>query len=432
MSLDGPVIANGRPLWLSASSEDIGRARAFLRSMSLAGVVDELGFGVIASAFSERFYPAVTTVMKGAAYLVYIPALYRHLETAPRPARKSVEDLSRSLQESLCRAFIARDQKPIGVDKVEDLVRMPSSIYWRALVQLGIARMDIGEAAYQERIANGEFRGAAVRDDDHVERPENRSLWLPSRCYPRVFEGQEVLSAATMDLSAAQAEFLSGRYAELRPLGRPSLMHGLLTIGKTKRIGAKAVDAIEYPWDVGDATVLDSELLRLLEHARLFSLFARGATLHYHVLLLRLRREDDQPARAALQAWWESAAPELERWVHGTGDAQLVELRGLLAILGAGARAEVDVRFVSDWLAVVLAAGSIDSLLRDRGAAQVVERREARTRPGRQRLRSEHYLATWRPERALYKAQLRYQLSYRHEPAKQIAADIARGLAAGA
>ena len=76
--------------WLSSSSAEIARARHVLKSLTLGGTIDELGFLVLQGAFADVFYPAVTTPMTRARYFVFVPAIYRYLE-------ESGEALARTL-----------------------------------------------------------------------------------------------------------------------------------------------------------------------------------------------------------------------------------------------------------------------------------------------------------------------------------------------
>ena len=90
--------------WLSSSSAEIARARDVLKSLTPGGVIDELGFRILQGAFADQFYPAVTTPMTRARYLVFVSAIYQHLERsgnavggdADRPVRRLLCFLQRA------------------------------------------------------------------------------------------------------------------------------------------------------------------------------------------------------------------------------------------------------------------------------------------------------------------------------------------------
>ena len=65
------MTVRGGVSWLSSSSAEIARARNVLKALTPGGVIDELGFLVLQGAFAEQFYPAVTTPMTRARYLIF-------------------------------------------------------------------------------------------------------------------------------------------------------------------------------------------------------------------------------------------------------------------------------------------------------------------------------------------------------------------------
>ena len=92
------MTVRGGVSWLSSSSAEIARARNVLKALTPGGVIDELGFLVLQGAFAEQFYPAVTTPMTRARYLIFVPAIYQYLERSGKAAGKDVDRLSRDLQ----------------------------------------------------------------------------------------------------------------------------------------------------------------------------------------------------------------------------------------------------------------------------------------------------------------------------------------------
>jgi len=91
---------------LSSSSADITRARAVLDALRKPGVIDELGFLMLNAAFAQRLYPAVTTIMTRARYLIFVPAVYRYLEQSRKVVvGKDADRIARDLQFDLRNAL---------------------------------------------------------------------------------------------------------------------------------------------------------------------------------------------------------------------------------------------------------------------------------------------------------------------------------------
>jgi hypothetical protein len=119
------------------------------------GVIDELGFLMLNGAFAERLYPAVTTIMPRVRYLMFVPAIYRHLEQSRKAVGRDVNRIARDLQFDLRNALEKNETSFIGKEGGRNLIRVPSTIYWTALVALGIATRRVSEASYQRQLAEG-------------------------------------------------------------------------------------------------------------------------------------------------------------------------------------------------------------------------------------------------------------------------------------
>ena len=140
--------------WLSSSSAEIARARNVLKALTPGGVIDELGFLVLQGAFAEQFYPAVTTPMTRARYLIFVPAIYQYLERSGKAVGKDVDRLSRDLQFDLLQS-VREEDGAIGKESGRQIVRPPSEIYWNALAVLGLATQRVSEASYQRACRAG-------------------------------------------------------------------------------------------------------------------------------------------------------------------------------------------------------------------------------------------------------------------------------------
>src|SRR5436309_9661059 len=150
--------------WLSSSSAEITRARDVLKALTPGGVIDELGFLVLLGTFADHLYPAVTTPMTRARYLIFIPALYQWLEQSGKAVGKDADRLSRDLQFELLKVLLTNENTAIGKESGRNIVRTPSEIYWTALASLGIATQRISEASYQRNLSSGAFAAKRWRD----------------------------------------------------------------------------------------------------------------------------------------------------------------------------------------------------------------------------------------------------------------------------
>lgn len=406
--------------WLSSSSAEIARARAVLRALKPAGVLDELGFLVLFSAFADRFYPATNTVMTRARYLVFVPAIYRYIEESRKAAGKDADRVARDLQFKLSEALLKNETSAIGRDKGRDIVRPPSNIYWNALADLGIANQRISEASYQERLSDDSVGQRVLRDDDNAAHPEDSdSIWDPSFRLSHVMPGGVFPSSTSFLLWKSEATQLKKRYENLRPDGRHSMMTHLMRLGE--RHGHESLEAVVQIWDAPDIPI---ELAGLVEHARRLSLFARGVTLQYHHMLIEKRQVADPGASGAFREWFQFARNDLRTW-------NLEEFFSLIRAWGAERRPLRDREFLQEWTERLGAVGSANAALQDPKSRAIVARRESDTHPGAQRLRVKHHLQSWIVPRR-YKDDDYYQLTYRHDVGRRFAKDIIEGLRRGA
>lgn len=210
--------------WLSSSSAEIVRARDVLKALTPGGVIDELGFLVLQGAFADHFYPAVTTPMTRARYLIFVPAMYQYLEQSGKAVGKDVDRISRDLQFELLKT-LRNEPGAIGKESGRNIVRLPSEIYWNALAELGIANQRLPESSYQNRLAAGAFGSQVWRDDDAAAHADDaESMWISSLRLSHVMPGGVFPDSTTFRLRKAEAAFLQSRYAGLKPGGRDSLI----------------------------------------------------------------------------------------------------------------------------------------------------------------------------------------------------------------
>lgn len=217
--------------WLSSSSAEIARAREVLKSLTPGGVIDELGFLVLQGAFADHFYPAVTTPMTRARYLMFVPAIYQYLEQSKKALGKDTDRLSRDLQFELLKALLRNEARAIGMESGRNIVRTPSEIYWNALGALGIATQRLSESSYKNRLSAGALGPQVWRDDDDAAHTDGvESLWNSSLRLGHIMPGGLFPDGTDFRLRKAEAVFLQRRYADLKPGGRDSLITHLVSL----------------------------------------------------------------------------------------------------------------------------------------------------------------------------------------------------------
>src|SRR5271165_5378589 len=90
--------------WIDFSSEHRDRVKTVLDLLATPGVVDELGIGIIRDAFSDMFFPGITTIQTRAKYFIVIPRILKDYEQLSDRHRRhlSLADYL-SQQEMQCR-----------------------------------------------------------------------------------------------------------------------------------------------------------------------------------------------------------------------------------------------------------------------------------------------------------------------------------------
>ena len=161
-----PMTVRGGVAWLSSSSAEIARARDVLKALTPGGVIDELGFLVLQGAFADHFYPAITTPMTRARYLIFIPALHRDIEQSGKGTGRDVDRLSRDLHFDLTdRAAEERVEGDWHGERAKHRP-YPPEIYRNALGHSESLHQRQSESSYQKRLNTGAFGPQRWRDDD--------------------------------------------------------------------------------------------------------------------------------------------------------------------------------------------------------------------------------------------------------------------------
>ena len=405
--------------WLASSSFEIDRARAILKSLDKPDTVDELGFQEMSRAISNHFYPAVTTLLTRARYLFFIADIYRKLELDKFKKQSDVKTKARKMQDELRKRLDKGGEKDgvIGRSAEKDLIRYPSTLYWSALLTLGIRREDRTESSYQEAIAAGEYRPHDMKDDDGLTHPVDvHSMWDPDAL--RIHSQAKGETDETFALSFAEAEYLEKKYAALgQTHGAEPLIAHLVKLSRDQKLRSP----IEFAnlWDISP---LPKSVKEDARHAKMLSLLAKGATLQYHCMLIVLKKEKDLGAREAFKKWWGEAKKQgLRSWIKGNDFSTRLKAWGVPSPAS-------DHKFLWEWTDVITGAKSASAALADEKARSFIKSREASVRPTKKRLSGGHHLNSWQM-RDTYDSQNLFLLDYRHPEGRQFAEDIAKSIA---
>jgi hypothetical protein len=186
-------------------------------------------------------------------------------------------------------------------------------------------------------------------------------------------------------------------------------------------IERKRKTGFTFPWDVA----APAHLKQAIEDAQHFSIFARGATLHYYFLLIQARQQQgwtvpEADVEAWFGTWWDDGRPELLNWSEG----DFLERR----------RPDVrpvrkDELFFHDWLGLCRNANNAKVFLRDNRTRELIIERERICKPRKARLIHPKYLETW--NRKLPGSNPIYQLDFRTSIGATFVKRIVEGLCSG-
>lgn len=401
--------------WFASSANEVAKARAVLRAMKPQGILDELGFLVLLGAISDRLYPGISTVMTRARYLLFVPAIFRHIEERGLARGKNADLVSRDFQIRLCLALMqtnAEDAGIIGKRNNGLVLRPPSSVYWNALTVFGIATRRTSESSYLASIAKRAAPTRTITDDDRVQHEmESDELW--SEDVPiagLISDDGEFAAGTSLALSRAEASYLRGRILDHEAKDEPSLL-GYLLNHEARADGA--TDWYAFPWEVPN---LSPELARITDHARRLSLLARGSQLQYDSLLFAKRQVDDPGTLEAFTAWWEHSAETLRTW----------DIDDFCAMKCVSYAARDD-KFLRTWRDAIASCNSAKAAFSSAAARDLVLRRERALRGNKARFASKFHLDEWEPPKT-YDASAHYRLTFRQGIGSRIVADIAEPL----
>ncbi len=411
--------------WLDLDAAGQRAAATFLQGLHKAGTVDELGFGGVRHVYSSLLFPATNTQMRRAVYYLTTPALCHSLHGGPsrgRQAEKDLENLENQLRRALEKHADTNDiptEGIIGIASRDRLTRHPSSLYWWPMHELGILRKAINRSTWAQGLHAWSQGDRIVKDDDgttHLD-DDPAQVWDGRALRVSPLRDGAVPEALDPSLSNAAAVYLRQCFLRIDRKRRFTSLLGHL-VDQRKR------ESFGHAWDV---TSIPKDLKSHVEDARRFSLFARGATLHYDHLVTRRKHErvktlaDPDVWIPAIEDWWHRSHTDLAGWDLTAFKLQLAKCSALVK------SAVPSTTFCEAWLKRLRSADSSEAFLSDEKAGYLVQKQEAHNKPSRARLIHLDRLHGWQEDAGATTRWL-YHLHYRAPRASMVLSDIVAGL----
>jgi hypothetical protein len=394
--------------WLDASREDQRRMREIVNLFTQSESRDELGIGQVRDAFSDSLFPGTSTLHTRARYLLFVPWCFVAAAgkggTVARGERR-VEDNERALIAGL--TDLGATDGLIGRVAGVAVKTLPSTVYWGALRQYAIARVAEPLNAL----------GLPISPDPDQEELAERVLGAWSPTLPPVPPGFPRHPETGFELSRAEAGWLQERI-----LGgtEGSLLHHLASDGNRPQATSDA------PWDDPICHTPASEVNKVLEHARLFSLAAHGASFLYNLMIAERyvaagHTKIENPVdryRDRLQEWAQECEENdkaLSGWDRGA-------FWDLILAMNPQVR-PVTRAFLSTWFDRVCRL-EIQQAADDQALRQLIARRERTQKGSQSRLTNDRLLAAWSGQSGTRR------LTYRWDQVNRIIRDLHDGLEA--
>jgi hypothetical protein len=98
--------------WLDCSERERRTMLGVIDLFREKGTVDELGLGIVRDAFADEFLPGTSTLHSRARYWLFVPWIYRRLESERTPSGRA-DTPARQLQADLVRTLVAGDERAL-------------------------------------------------------------------------------------------------------------------------------------------------------------------------------------------------------------------------------------------------------------------------------------------------------------------------------
>jgi Family of unknown function (DUF6361) len=408
--------------WVDFSSEHRDLVKAVLDLFATAGVVDELGIGIIRDAFADRLFPGISTIQTRAKYFIIVPRILRDYEQLPDRQRCNwplADYLAEN--ETQCRIRLVErygQKESLGIIGVsfgrrtdQEVQRQPSLVYWNGLRAFGLVKtaLSLAEFCYKHSGHRPPLR--MLLEETREERGDDidadESVLSPIAPLP---EDENWPDRLTVTLSMPEGEFLYQQIVAKQPyslLGQILRDDRALDEFLALRENPTFDDLAELPFI---ARLADSLLRQSVRLAKLFWQILLGAHIRYNCLLQDRFGEAGRKAEF-LREWveWRDRMRSFQ-WA----DWDTTSMWELIVARGSDVKPWT-YRFIEDWIKL--------SRLQPAGTAdfdELVVKQERANKRGRARLRPDNrdeQVEDWIGIRAL---------EYRLPQARRIVDDIHR------
>ena len=413
--------------WIDFSPEHRDKVTRVIGLLSSPGTVDELGIGVIRNAFSNRFFPGLSTIQTRAKYFIIVPRILREYDAMADRDKKKFPSLVRYLQqaEDHCNRLLVTKhagENQYGIFGAENvaqnrlLQRMPSSVYWNGLRTYGLisAPLSLAEflADYQRRSRTDSHRHGSTdqtRGDDvdaghHADQP----VRIPD-------DNRDWKEELSIHLSSNEAEYLQEAMTQHAP---GSLLAYLLNeddgMKQIQSLNGNDFDSLLSLDCIQRLEGRDADLYRTVQAASDFWRVMFGAHIRYNQLLQKQNSDSPGAFDENWSEWYEQIRGDQELWSRW----DTAWLWRLVGTQGSGLRAPTRI-FVESWSKSIQVGDTrqLDGIVANQERLNKGTR--ARLRTGGERVAEGQWIGI-------------SSLSYRLPTARRIVQDIAAGLDSGA
>ena len=393
--------------WLDLTVSDRDKMRRVLDLFNEQGTVDEMGLGSLRDALSEALFPGTSTLQTRLRYVLFIPWAYKRLE-ARRIGAADVAAQARRAEIGLIGPLGQCEdaEGTIGVRARGSLARLPSSVYWTALVRWGIFQHEQSQSWYHTHFKRLAYdRDGEMHADDPGVSSLHRPNWHPRLPDPpKLFPGE-----ASFVLTREEADFLQGRLEE-RCAG--SLLAWLAREGSD-------TPSNDFCWDDSAALGADTDIQNTMELARRFSLHVEGTPLLYNLLLAERRHEEHGRDDDLVDRY----RAELAEWTAREAEEDAYDPNGLWEFVTSrgGRLPSLQRHFVERWAKRITEIVP-DAVADDGRLRRLIEERERQLKGGRARLVNPGRLLDWNGRAGVGR------MDFRWRRVRQLLIDLHRGL----
>lgn len=284
--------------WLDFDAEAMKRAHELLQQFRDARTLDHLRLSGVRDDFADYFFPATSTIMPHARYLILVPRAFLTLESeinkkgySLQQAMKRLDEIEAEQAKKLI-AQLARNERKdqldrkdlegsgiIGWDKLREskntefVSQTPSNNYWASLRKLQIRLPNGSRGAYiRNLLSRSKLKGSRLGV------PEEEASGLESVIWHKdAMELARDSSELCLELNRNQARFIHRQY-----VGLESLMSRLLLSDFPEFDEKGNLQAIDYVWDYPYLPDTDRAMV---ETAMRLSALIQGANLVYGALV---------------------------------------------------------------------------------------------------------------------------------------------------